>query len=76
MVMNAYSEVEAAWGGEASDPGGKQVLATAGRPEHGEFLRAGLVVTSSALNDLVVELCARILGDFDLEAPREGSRTE
>ena len=46
-----------------SDPGGKQVRATAGRPEHGEFLRAGLVVTSSVLNklgnDLVVDLCAR-----------------
>ncbi len=63
-----------------SDPGGKQVRAIAGRPEHGEFLRAGPAVTSSALNklgkDLVVDLCARILGDLDLQAPREGSRTE
>lgn len=63
-----------------SNPGGKQVRATAARPEHGEFLRAGLVVTSSVLNklgkDLVVDLCARILRDLDLQAPREGSRTE
>lgn len=63
-----------------SDPGGKQVRATAGRPEYGEFLRAGFVVTSSVLNKLgnglVVDLCARTLGDLGLQAPREGSRTE